>query len=122
MSTDARSGPPAVRHAVSGTTMGTRYTAVFHAPAGIALHAVETALQASVDAVDRQMSNWKPDSDLCRFNRADVGEWVGLPQELLAVIAAAIEMEEHSGGAFDAGVGAIVAAWGFGPAGAAAAP
>ncbi len=102
------------RHAVSGATMGTRYAAVFHARS-VSTEAVETALQAAVDAVDRQMSTWKPDSDLCRFNRAPTGEWIDLPSELLSVMEAAFEVERQSGGAFDAGVGAIVDAWGFGP-------
>ena len=110
---------PLQRYALNGPTMGTRYAAVFFAPAGLDTAPVAEALQAAVDAVDRQMSTWKPDSDLCRFNRAAPGQWIALPDELLAVIAAALEVERQSAGAFDAGVADAVDAWGFGPAGAA---
>lgn len=97
--------------------MGTRYSAVFYAPAGCATAPVEAALQAAVDAVDAQMSTWKPDSALCRFNGSRPDEWVELPEDLAFVIAAALRIEKESGGAFDAGVGELVNAWGFGPAG-----
>lgn len=105
------------RHALNGATMGTRYSAIFFAPAGLETAAIGAALQAAVDAVDQQMSTWKPDSDVCRFNRAPPGQWIELPDELLSVIAAALEVEKQSGGAFDAGVGDVVDAWGFGPSG-----
>ncbi len=108
---------PLQRYALNGATMGTRYSAIFFAPAGLETAAIGAALQATVDAVDQQMSTWKPDSDLCRFNRSPPGEWIALPDELLAVVAAALEVEMQSGGAFDAGVGDVVDAWGFGPAG-----
>lgn len=97
--------------------MGTRYAAVFFAPETFCTDALAAALFAAVDRVDRQMSNWKPDSDLNRLNAAPVGAWVDLPPELLAVLAEALRIEGASGGAFDIGVGALVAAWGFGPSG-----
>ena len=108
---------PLQRHALNGATMGTRYSTVFYAPAALTTAPVAAALQAAVDAVDRQMSTWKPDSDLCRFNRSRPGEWVDLPRDLLTVVAAALEVGRESGGAFDAGVADAVNAWGFGPAG-----
>lgn len=101
------------RHVINGATMGTRYSAVFYAPAGD--HSgLGHALQAAVDAVDNQMSTWKPDSDLMRFNRAPAGIWFEVPEQLFAVLSAALEIGRLSDGAFDIGVGDLVAAWGFG--------
>ena len=105
------------RHALNGETMGTRYSAVFFAPAGIDLDAIGAALLAAVDQVDQQMSTWKPDSDLSRLNAAPAHQWHAMPAELLAVLDAAVRVGIESEGAFDIGVGSLVNAWGFGPTG-----
>ncbi|MBN9548546.1 MAG: FAD:protein FMN transferase [Alphaproteobacteria bacterium] len=106
------------RHALNGPTMGTRWSALFHAPSGFDAAPVRAALQAAVDEVDAQMSTWKPDSDLTRLNQAPTGEWVTVPGRLLDVIRLGLKIGRESGGAFDIGLGDAVTAWGFGPAGA----
>ena len=103
-----------LRHALNGPTMGTRWSALFYAPAAIDPAPIRAALAASVDRVDRQMSTWKPDSDLMRVNAAAVGTPVAVPAELMEVLARALEIGRRAGGAFDIGVGDIVTAWGFG--------
>jgi thiamine biosynthesis lipoprotein len=105
-----------LRHALNGPTMGTRWTALFHAAPGIDPAPVRAALQAAVDEVDAQMSTWKPGSDLMRLNAAPVGDWVPLPARLIEVLHLGLEIGRASGGAFDIGMGDAVAAWGFGPA------
>jgi thiamine biosynthesis lipoprotein len=99
---------------LSGPTMGTRWSARLESR-----HATEdlrSALQAAVDTVDRQMSTWRPDSDLMRLNVASPAAWVDVGSELVEVLTIANEVTAASGGAFDIGVGEAVAAWGFGPA------
>ncbi len=96
--------------------MGTRYSAVFFAPESADLKGLNVKLQRAVDQVDKQMSTWKPESDLMRLNRARVGRWVDVRKELATVLAAAVEVGRLSDGAFDIGVGDLVTAWGFGPA------
>jgi thiamine biosynthesis lipoprotein len=103
------------RYSLSGATMGTRYSAVFYAAEVIDQGALQAELQQAVDRVDRQMSTWQADSDLMRLNAAPPGHWVELPEELLWVMATALQIGEQSGGAFDIGVGALVSACGFGP-------
>lgn len=105
------------RHALNGETMGTRYSAVFFASADTDLGSIGAALLAAVDQVDRQMSTWKPDSDLNRLNAAPAHQWHAVPAELLAVLDAAVRVGIESRGAFDIGVGELVNAWGFGPTG-----
>ena len=105
---------PLQRHALNGETMGTRYSAVFFAPAGIDLGAIGAALFAGVDRVDCQMSTWKADSDLSRLNAAPLQQWQPVPPQLWTVLDAALRVGRESGGAFDIGVGALVNAWGFG--------
>lgn len=95
--------------------MGTRWSALFYAPQATDLEPVRSAIAECVDLVDRQMSTWKPDSDLMRINRALVGDWTPVPAELMEVLAHGLEIGKRSNGAFDIGMGRIVTAWGFGP-------
>ncbi len=107
------------RYSVSGQTMGTRYSALFFAAPGqdaSAISAINAALFAAVDQVDRQMSTWNSDSDLSRLNATPTGQWVVVPRALAAVLQAALAIGQQSSGAFDIGVGKLVNAWGFGPA------
>jgi thiamine biosynthesis lipoprotein len=96
--------------------MGTRYSAVFFAPSGLDESRISARLFAAVDAVDRQMSSWNPDSDLSRLNDAPAGQWLEVTDELFTVLDAALDVSRQSQGAFDIGVGELVKAWGFGPA------
>lgn len=104
-----------VRFALNGPTMGTRWSALFFAEPGFDPEPIRAALQTAVDQVDTQMSTWKPDSDLMRFNAAAVGDWVTVPWCLADVLRLGLEIGRASGGAFDIGMGDAVTAWGFGP-------
>ena len=94
--------------------MGTRWSALFHAPPGFDPAPVEVALQAAVDEVDAQMSTFEPQSDLMRLEAAPLHAWTPVPHRLMAVLALAVEVGRASNGAFDIGLGDAVKAWGFG--------
>lgn len=104
-----------VRHALNGPTMGTRWSALFFAPPAFDAGPVRASLQAAVDAVDAQMSTWKPDSALMRLARAPVGDWLTVPPDLARVLGLGLAIGRASDGAFDIGMGDVVQAWGFGP-------
>ncbi|MFD1475562.1 FAD:protein FMN transferase [Ancylobacter polymorphus] len=112
----SRTSTELARHALNGPTMGTRWSALFHAPAGFDAGTVRSALQAAVDEVDAQMSTWKPDSELMRLNGTPAGQWVSVPARLLDVLRLGLAIGRASGGAFDIGMGDAVIAWGFGAA------
>lgn len=115
---DSASTTTLQRYSVSGETMGTRYSAVFFAAAGLdtaEIKIINDSLFATVDQVDRQMSTWKPDSDLSRLNAALPQQWLTVPHALASVLQAALDINQQSDGAFDIGVGALVNSWGFGP-------
>lgn len=97
----------------AGETMGTSWSLhAVSAPAGTAI-----GVQAALDRVVAQMSQWEPDSDLSRFNRAPAGEWCRAPAELAHVVAASLDIAKASDGAFDVAVGELTERWGFGSAG-----
>ncbi len=110
MSTDLQ------RYSLNGETMGSRYTAVFYASAGIDTGSISQSLASAVARVEQQMSTWKPDSDLNRLNAAAEQHWLTLPTELITVLCTALQVNQQSAGAFDIAVGDLVSAWGFGPA------
>jgi thiamine biosynthesis lipoprotein len=94
--------------------MGSRWTAVWFDDDRPDPMEIGRDLVRAVGAVDDRMSTWKPDSDLMRLNRAPVGAWQDVPEALVTVLSAARDIRRFSGGAFDVGVGRLVAAWGFG--------
>ena len=101
----------------SGLTMGTSWEVKWVASAAAARGArgdIPAGIQASLDGVVRQMSNWEPDSDLSRFNQAPAGTSIRLPVEFARVLDHALAVARDSEGAFDATAGALVDAWGFG--------
>ncbi|ETD83837.1 thiamine biosynthesis lipoprotein ApbE [Rhodobacter capsulatus YW2] len=103
------------RLVLNGATMGTRWALTLHPEPGFDPAPLRAACQAEVDRIDAQMSTWKPDSDLMRFNAAPPGEWRDLPPELMEVLQEALFIGRESGGAFEIAMGDAVRAWGFGP-------
>ncbi len=69
------------RYSLNGETMGTRYTAVFYAEAGVDTDAINRGLAQAVGRVDQQMSTWKADSDLNRLNAGPEQTWLPVPQD-----------------------------------------
>ena len=97
----------------AGETMGTSWSLqAVSAPPDTA-----AGVQAALDLVVAQMSQWEPASDLSRFNRAPAGEWQTVPSELAHVVAAALEIAHASDGAFNPCLGELTERWGFGAAG-----
>ena len=105
---------PLAVHTLYGQTMGTRWRVDLLAPRVAPLDALHGALQARLEAIEAQMSTWREDSDLMRYNRSAPGSWHALPEDFFAVMDCALQVAEASGGAFDPTVGALVGAWGFG--------
>lgn len=105
--------PGAQVETCSGETMGTSWSLqAVSPPAG-----VQGSVQAVLDRVVAQMSQWEAGSDLSRFNRATPGAWRPVPSEFAVVVAAALEISDASGGAFDPCLGELTERWGFGIAG-----
>ena len=100
---------------LSGPAMGSRWTVRLGCDDREA-SALTQACAEAVEAVEQATSTWRATSDLMRLNRAAVGDWVALPPHLITVLEKALEIGQASGGVFDMGVGALVQAWGFGPA------
>lgn len=100
---------------LGGTTMGTTWSVRAVCLPSIDPHALHAVVQSALDTVVAQMSHWRDDSDLARYNRLPAGEALPLPDAFDEVLHCALAIAEASDGAFDPTLGALVDAWGFGP-------
>ena len=108
--------PMAQIQTLSGDSMGSGWS-VSYVGEDASVANMRASIEQRLALVDQQMSTWKTDSDLSRFNTAVAGTWVAVPPELFKVIEAALKLAEATGGAYDPTVGPLVDLWGFGPAG-----
>ena len=100
---------------IAGHSMGTTYEVVVtHRPAAVTPADLESAVDAVLDEVDRQLSGWNPASDLVRFNEETSTDWVPVPALLAESVEQSLAVSRDSDGAFDVTVGPLVRAWGFG--------
>ncbi len=97
-----------------GSTWSVKYRPVAETPEPTV---VERALQVRLDDFERQMSTWRADSVLSRFNASHDTNWFPVPRDTAVVVREALEVSVLTKGAFDATVFPLVELWGFGPAG-----
>ena len=95
--------------------MGTVWRIRLAAPAAFDPAPLRAAVEKRLGGLVAEMSHWERDSLLSRFNRARPGSWTALPPDFARVIAAALDMAERSGGAFDPTLGVLTDLFGFGP-------
>lgn len=105
-------GRAAALDAISGSAFGTTWQ--MSVPAGARPERLLPAIEAAFAEVDRQMSPWRADSEVGRFNAAPSGTYQ-VSRATALVASASLALAERSGGSFDPTVGPLVARWGFGP-------
>ena len=110
-----RRADPDTLHSLHGTSMGTHWRVRVGNPQFLPLQTLRSAIEDVLASVVRHMSHWAADSTLAQFNRAPANTWHALPADLSTVLHAGLHWAQASGGAFDPTLGALVAAWGFGP-------
>lgn len=99
-----------------GATMGTTYhIKLTSVPEAVDVERLHADIESVLAQIDRQMSTYRPDSELSRFNRAAAGEWFAVSAATAEVVAAAREISVKTGGALDVTVGPLVRLWHFGP-------
>ncbi len=107
--------PPIVAE-LSGSTMGTTWTARLVVPSGA--NSLVTAARDSIVArlyrVNDSMSTWAPESEISRFNRSASVEPFPVSTEFIDVIRRGETVSRATGGAFDVTVAPLVTLWGFG--------
>ncbi|MHA6326826.1 FAD:protein FMN transferase [Roseivivax sp. CAU 1753] len=107
----ARAGTPATER-IGGRAFATTWSIT--APIGTGLARLRPRILRLLALVDRQMSPWRPDSEITGVNRGRAGRHA-VSAATATVCRAALEVAGASGGCFDPTVGPLVSQWGFGP-------
>jgi thiamine biosynthesis lipoprotein len=97
------------RLGLMGTELDVKVEAASRAAA---LDASEAAVRA-LEAAEVRLSTWREDSELARLNRAPVDTPVALSPLLAAELRGVQHWWMETGGAFDPGIGRLIAAWGL---------
>jgi thiamine biosynthesis lipoprotein len=98
--------------------MGTTYCVRYRPSVGCEdQYAIHQFIEEELKQIDLQMSTYREDSEVSRFNSSQSTELYPVSFETAFVVDLAEEIAEISDGAFDVTVGPIVDLWGFGPAG-----
>lgn len=84
-----------------------------------ALEAERVSIQSDIDSllllINKSMSTYDKESELSLINQSKKHDWQIISHDLYNVLKMSMEINQHSGGAFDITVGPLVNLWGFGP-------
>jgi len=110
--------PPTDAHLISigGNTMGGTWSLKLpKLPPSQTAEQLTTACQALLDRLEAEMSTYRQDSEINRFNRYEKTDSFPVSQDLAAIVTTAQHVSEQTGGAFDITIAPCVNLWGFGP-------
>ncbi|MBC9251364.1 thiamine biosynthesis protein ApbE [Pseudomonas alcaligenes] len=98
-----------------GPTMGSHYSLKYVAGATTpAQPEVRRAVEGILAEVDQQMSTWRVDSDVSRFNLLPAGSCQAMPAPVLQLVRFGEQLAQASDGAFDLTLQPLLDLWGFG--------
>ncbi|WP_416772511.1 FAD:protein FMN transferase [Pseudomonas sp. RHF3.3-3] len=101
-----------------GPTMGSSYSLQYVRRAGGPAPArVKDEVEAILAQVDRQMSTYRGDSDIVRFNALPANRCQVMPASILELVRTGEALSVASDGAYDLTVEPLMNLWGFGPQG-----
>ena len=106
-------GPGAGLHRTDGESMGTRYAIAWSGGPDCGPSLADDLARA-LGRVDAEMSHWRADSLLSRFNDSPADQWFPVSEELAGLVALALDLSRRSDGAFDISAAPLVDLWGFG--------
>lgn len=74
---------------------------------------LKTDVEAIFRLVDDQLSNWREDSEISRFNRQKTTEWQAVSPAIVQLAAIARDIHDRTGGCYDLTVKPLFDLWGF---------
>ncbi|WP_237386129.1 FAD:protein FMN transferase [Xenorhabdus sp. Sc-CR9] len=104
---------------LNGQTMGTYYSVKYVADSSVpAPENLQKEIDRLLEEVNDQMSTYRPNSELSRFNQSrEVNKPFPVSSATAKVVKEAIRINKLTEGALDVTVGPLVNLWGFGPEG-----
>ncbi len=101
--------------ALNGPTMGTTWSVKFTGTPGDGVPALRRSIEAALEQVNADMSTYREDAAISRFNRAEAGRAVTVSDDFARVLNEALTISADTDGAYDVTIGPLVNLWGFGP-------
>jgi thiamine biosynthesis lipoprotein len=99
-----------------GPTMGSTYSIKYLRHAGLpGPQEVQVEVEKILAEVDQQMSTYRSDSDIERFNDLPANRCQKMPAPVLKLIRVGEQLSEQSEGSYDLTVEPLLNLWGFGP-------
>jgi FAD:protein FMN transferase len=99
-----------------GPTMGSTYSIKYLRHAGLpAPTEVRVQVEKILAEVDQQMSTYRSDSDIERFNDLPANRCQKMPAPILKLVRVGERLSEQSEGSFDLTLEPLLNLWGFGP-------
>jgi thiamine biosynthesis lipoprotein len=92
---------------------GTTYHITWWADHAVDEAALRDDINSTLAQIDRQISNYRSDSDIERFNRSRSTAWQSLPAPVIKLLAIAQTVYRGSNGCYDPTVGPLFDLWGF---------
>lgn len=100
---------------LEGRTMGTFWRVSLAGVAADRRAALQTAVQQQLDNDDHELSTWKNDSVLSRFNQYRGTDPQPVSNNMADIVTLSLRIGQQTQGAMDITVGPLVNLWGFGP-------
>ncbi|WP_428943563.1 FAD:protein FMN transferase ApbE [Pantoea sp. FN060301] len=100
---------------MEGRTMGTFWRVSLAGVAPERKEALQKAIQARLDADDQELSTWKTDSAISRFNQYHGTGPQPVSDNMADIVTMSLRIGRETDGAMDITVGPLVNLWGFGP-------
>ncbi|MHC8309983.1 FAD:protein FMN transferase [Pseudomonas sp. GT1P32] len=101
---------------IGGPTMGSTYSIKYVRHANLPAPAqVRSEVEKILAEVDKQMSTYRSDSDIERFNDLPANRCQKMPASILKLIRVGEQLSEQSEGSYDLTVEPLLNLWGFGP-------
>lgn len=100
---------------ITGSTMGTYYSIKVADKIAKTPEAFQAEVDALLERVNDQMSTYRPDSELSRFNQTRDSKPVVVSRDTARVVTESLHLGREARGALDVTVGPLVNLWGFGP-------
>lgn len=103
---------------IGGSTMGSTWSVKYVRHAGVADPAqVRGEVEAVLGEVDQQMSTYRSDSVIERFNSLPADSCQSMPAAVLELVRIGDQLSTQSEGSYDLTVEPLLDLWGFGPQG-----
>ncbi len=107
-------GPQQKEGYIKGDAMGTFYTLEFWSEEKVPARNLGKEIEDLLDAFEQQLSNWREDSWVNRFNAAPANEFIPVPDYAFEVLILCLELFERSGRLLDPTLSPLIELWGFG--------